>query len=149
MIYLTEFFLEWGVFRTNVVEKIKIQILKHFLCWLTFFFSLETSDVYELMWKDIVEPGRPQLTILHMRIACWISKATNTHLLLFHGYYGYAIALQCYVVRILPVLLNVLLASRSQRVCSRSSVDVVGGRLNIMNTSRHSVECMLLRTKSN
>jgi len=30
------------------------------------------------MWKNIVELGRPQITILHMCIACWITKATNT-----------------------------------------------------------------------
>jgi len=36
MIDLTEFFLEWGMFRTKVVEKIKIQILKHILCSLFF-----------------------------------------------------------------------------------------------------------------
>jgi len=31
------------------------------------------------MWKNIVERGRPQMTIWRMRIACWITKATNTH----------------------------------------------------------------------
>ena len=31
------------------------------------------------MWKNIVEPDRPQMTIWRMRIACWISKATDTH----------------------------------------------------------------------
>ena len=31
------------------------------------------------MWKNIVEPDRPQMTILRMRIACWIPKATNIH----------------------------------------------------------------------
>ena len=31
------------------------------------------------MWKNIVERGRPQVTIWRMRIACWIPKATNTH----------------------------------------------------------------------
>ena len=30
------------------------------------------------MWKNIVEQGRPQITIWRMRIACWITKATNT-----------------------------------------------------------------------
>jgi hypothetical protein len=34
---------------------------------------------YEIMWKNIVEPGRPQMTIWRMHIACWIPKATNTH----------------------------------------------------------------------
>jgi hypothetical protein len=31
------------------------------------------------MWKNIVELGRPQMTIRRMLIACWITKATNTH----------------------------------------------------------------------
>ena len=31
------------------------------------------------MWKNIVEPDRPQITIWRMRIACWISKATDSH----------------------------------------------------------------------
>jgi len=31
------------------------------------------------MWENIVGPGRLQLTIWQMRIACWIPKATNTH----------------------------------------------------------------------
>jgi len=30
------------------------------------------------MWKNTVELGRPQITVLHICIACWISKATNT-----------------------------------------------------------------------
>ena len=33
--------------------------------------------VYEIMWKN-VEPGRPQMTIWRMRVACWIPKATST-----------------------------------------------------------------------
>ena len=31
------------------------------------------------MWKNTVEPERPQITIWRMRIACCIPKATNTH----------------------------------------------------------------------
>jgi len=30
------------------------------------------------MWKNLVEPGRPQTTIWRMCIACWIHKSTNT-----------------------------------------------------------------------
>jgi len=33
------------------------------------------------MLKYIVEWGRPQMTIWRVRIACWVPKATNTHLL--------------------------------------------------------------------
>ena len=35
--------------------------------------------VYEIMWKNMVEPDRPQMTIWRMRIACCIIKATDTH----------------------------------------------------------------------
>ena len=41
------------------------------------FFFLNRA-IYEIMWKYIVEPGRPQMTIWRMLIACWIPKATNT-----------------------------------------------------------------------
>jgi hypothetical protein len=43
------------------------------------FFFFENRAVYEIMWKNIVERGRAQMAIWHMRIACWIPKATNTH----------------------------------------------------------------------
>ena len=41
------------------------------------FFS-ENRAVYEIMWKNMVEPDRPQI-IWRMRFAYWINKATNTH----------------------------------------------------------------------
>ena len=31
------------------------------------------------MWKNTAEPGKPLMTIWHMLIASWISKATNKH----------------------------------------------------------------------
>ena len=36
-------------------------------------FFPENHAVYEIMWKNAVEPERPQ-TIWRMRFACWISK---------------------------------------------------------------------------
>ena len=41
------------------------------------FFS-ENLAVYEIMWKRTVEPYKSQMTIWLMRIACWITKATDT-----------------------------------------------------------------------
>jgi len=35
--------------------------------------------LYEIMWKNMVESNRPQMTIWRMRIAYWITKATDTH----------------------------------------------------------------------
>jgi len=42
------------------------------------FFS-ENHFVYEIMWKNFVELGRPVMKIWHMRIAFCIPKATHTH----------------------------------------------------------------------
>ena len=53
------------------MEKIKV----HILCRIIVF---ENRDVYEIIWKNTAEQGRPQMAIWRMRIACWIPKATNT-----------------------------------------------------------------------
>jgi len=59
------------MFQTQVVEKINTR----------FMFSnlLKNGAVYEIMWKNIVEPQRLQMTKWRMRIACWKPKATNTY----------------------------------------------------------------------
>jgi len=38
---------------------------------------VENRVVYELMWKNVLEPGWSQMTT--WRIAGWIPKATDTH----------------------------------------------------------------------
>ena len=72
MIISSQFFLEWKMLK-NFLRKIK----KHILCSIFFFF--ENRAFYEIMWKNIVEPERPQTKIWRMRCACWLPKATNTH----------------------------------------------------------------------
>jgi len=61
------------MFQIKLVEKIKT----HFVFSKFFFF--ENRAVYEIIWQNIVQPDRPQMTIQRMRIACWIPKATNPH----------------------------------------------------------------------
>ena len=39
----------------------------------------ENRIIYEIMWKNIVTPDRPQMTIWRKRIAFCIPKTTNTH----------------------------------------------------------------------
>jgi hypothetical protein len=56
------------------VEKIKT----HFFNKVLIFFS-ENHVVYEIMWKNAVDPDRLQTTTRRMRMACWIPKATKTH----------------------------------------------------------------------
>jgi len=43
------------------------------------FFVSESRFAYQIMWEKIVERGMPQMVVWRMRIACCISKATNTH----------------------------------------------------------------------
>jgi hypothetical protein len=69
--HLAQFFLEWELFQTKVVEKIKT----HISCFITFSGS---RAVYEIMWKNNEEPRRPQTTIWRKSLECWIPKATNT-----------------------------------------------------------------------
>ena len=66
------------------------------------------------MWKNIVEPERPQMTIWHMFIACWIPKAKSTHseyviLTAFHCNNGCTNASHCYVYKYMAVWLIVCL----------------------------------------
>jgi hypothetical protein len=72
--YLAQLFTEGKIFQTKAVEKIKT----HPSYSLTFLF-LQNRAAYEIIWENIVEWGRPHMTIRRMRIACWIPKATNTH----------------------------------------------------------------------
>jgi len=43
------------------------------------FFFPANHAVYDIMWKNDVNLGRPQMTVWRMSTACWIPKATNTH----------------------------------------------------------------------
>ena len=52
------------MFQTKVVEKIKNDILFS----INYFF--ENRALYEIMWKDIVQPEGPQMITWRMRIAC-------------------------------------------------------------------------------
>ena len=69
--HLAGVFFEWEIFQTKVVEKFET----HFLCSIA---SPPHRTVYEIMWKNIVEPDRPQMTIWCTRIAFWIPEATDT-----------------------------------------------------------------------
>jgi hypothetical protein len=71
-LYLFHFFLEWEMFQTTVVEKIKT----HILCLVTDF--LKSYRLWDNVEK-YCQVGRLQMAIWRKHIACWIPKATNTH----------------------------------------------------------------------
>ena len=72
-----------------------------------FLFFLQNRAVYDTMYKNSVEPDRPQTTIWLLRIACWILKVTHLQYVVLNAFplhNGYTNAPQCYVTRTLPVL---------------------------------------------
>jgi hypothetical protein len=73
-------------------------------------FIFENRTVYEIMWLNIVEPGRPQVTAWRMRIACWILKVTNTH--------------SEYVI-VITFPLQQWLPERASMLCSTSTLSVL------------------------
>ena len=71
---LAQFFLEWKMFQTKVVEKIRTHI-----SWSVAFLR-KSYRLWDNVEKYGVQPGRSQMTVWRMRIACLIRKARNTHL---------------------------------------------------------------------
>ena len=63
------------MFQTKVVEKIKT----HILCSVTPPPSPPENRVICEKMRGKILWGGPQITILRMRVACWIPKAINTH----------------------------------------------------------------------
>jgi hypothetical protein len=57
--YLAGLFLEWEIFQTNVVSKIKTDIL----CSVNFL--SKNRAVYEIMWQNIIELERQQMIMTH------------------------------------------------------------------------------------
>ena len=51
--------------------------LKLMLCSIIFF--PKNPAACKIIWRNVVEPGRPRMTIWRTRIARWIPKATNMH----------------------------------------------------------------------
>jgi hypothetical protein len=59
------------MFQTTAVEKIKINfVFRNFI---------ENCAVYDITWKNILEPERSQVTMWCLSIICWIPKAADTN----------------------------------------------------------------------
>jgi hypothetical protein len=62
------------MFQATAAEKIKT----HFSRSITFF--LENRAVYEIMWRNSVEPDKPQMAVWRMRLhAEYLWLQTHTH----------------------------------------------------------------------
>jgi len=72
-VVISQFFLEWEMFLTNLLEKTKT----HILCSITFF---ENCAVYEINVEKYCTARQATGDMWqHMCIACWITKPKDTH----------------------------------------------------------------------
>jgi hypothetical protein len=67
-------YLEWEIFQTKVVEKIKTRVL-----WSIIF--PESRAVYDIMRTNMVEPDRPQMTIYMAHALCVLDNYGYRHTL--------------------------------------------------------------------
>jgi hypothetical protein len=131
--HISLFFLEWEMFKQKLYTKSK----QPFYVQQPF---SENRTVYEIMWKNCVQSGRPQISKWCMHIVYWIPKATNTYFYLFHCYNGRTNAPQCYVpVRCLSCLRYVsAVASKTPALrrlsvqhCTHIATDLSGTSSNV------------------
>ena len=88
--YLAQFFSKWEMFEIKFVDKIKTQIL----CSI-FFFQLCR---YEVMWKYIVQLGRPHMTKQYCARALHAGYLIFEYLLIFYSINVCMKAPQCYLI---------------------------------------------------
>jgi hypothetical protein len=69
----------------NVSDKICREHQSTHLMFNNSFF--ENRAFCEIMWKNMVQPGRAKMTIRRNRIACWITKVTDTRAHRIHNTY--------------------------------------------------------------
>ena len=84
------------------------------------FFFPENRALCGVMWRNIVELGRPQMTVRPMRITCWVPKATKT--LRICNSYCFSTAtlyVHCLSCRSFTVLLLLLLLYDMDVCCHR------------------------------
>jgi hypothetical protein len=108
----------------NIIEKIKT----HILCSITFI--LKNCAIYEIMWKNIVEPDMPQVTIRHMQFTCWVLKATNTHS-------------ECVILVVFP--LQQLLHESASMLCYMYITCLVGPLLYFDSKNFHNISVIKIQ----
>jgi len=63
------------MFETEIVDKIET----HLIFSINFFFVPEKHAAFKIMWKNVVQPNRPQMKIGRMPITSLLPKSTNSH----------------------------------------------------------------------
>jgi len=56
--------------------------------------------LYDTMYKNMVQPDRPYMTVWRMHFAGWMPKATDTHseYVTLQGFYGTMVMRTCLIV---------------------------------------------------
>jgi hypothetical protein len=90
-----------------------------------FFFSPENRSVYE-MWENMVHPDRPQMTniIRRMRIACFITKVTDTRseYLILIAFPRQLLSVRASMLRLYAHCLSCYDRERMCLLCSKNSI---------------------------
>ena len=68
----------------NISEKLSRENQSTHLIFYNFY--PQSRAVYDIMWKNMIQPGRPQKTIRRMRIACRITKIRETQYLIIFAF---------------------------------------------------------------
>jgi len=105
-----------SIFQNSVIKiqvSLKSDKNNRYFAWRPIYplFFFLNHAVCEVMWKNMVEPYRSQMTTWWMCIACWVHKSTNTHseyvvLIVFHCNNGCTNTPQYYIIHTLPVMLH-------------------------------------------
>jgi len=80
-LYLPQFFLEWKMFHTKVVEEIKTHVLCSIYIYIyIYILNGKSYPLWDNVEKYCTSGQNTEDNILwRMCISCWIHKATNTH----------------------------------------------------------------------
>ena len=89
------------------------------------------------MWKNIVQPERPQQTIRRMRISRWVPKATDTNseYVAFYCSSGCTNAPQYSVQRSLPVLQHQRTDSQTEKPTDASPKKIPNSHMVVVITT--------------
>ena len=78
-IYMFDHILLYSSWNDKCFFRTKLQRRSKYTFLFNTFFGGGGMYCYETMRKNIVELGRPEMTIWRMPSACWIAKVANTH----------------------------------------------------------------------
>jgi hypothetical protein len=118
----------------NVSDKIVDKVKTHVLC--SVIFCRKSCRLWDNV-ENVVEPDRPQTTAWHMRFACCITEATNTHseyvILFAFPRQQWLHRSHTYIVRLVRVQKSRFLVTRCLFLAHRPIVELVTDDTDLEN----------------